>query len=126
MTVLTPSAGSSEQLEGFDAGPRRRRFSWLAPASYVPTYTGLLIAAVGFGLLLLTWSRVAAEGNVAFQVPYLVSGGLTGLGLIMGGLVLVNISAKRQDAAERARQMDQLRESLDDLRATLRELDGKK
>jgi hypothetical protein len=126
MTVLTPTTGSSDQLEALEGGPRRRRFTWLAPSSFVPTYTGLVIAAIGFGLLLLTWSRVADEGNVAFQVPYLVSGGLTGLGLIMGGLVLVNISAKRQDAAERARQMDQLRESLDDLRSTLRELDGKK
>lgn len=125
MTVLTSTAGPSDatSVDSLDGGPRRHRLSWLAPSSYVPTYVGLLVAAVGFGLLALTWARVAGKDNVAFQMPYVVSGGLTGLGLIMGGLILVNIAAKRQDAAERSRQMEQLRESLDDLRATLRELD---
>jgi hypothetical protein len=126
MAVFTPTASSEgSSVEQLDGGPRRR-LSWLAPSSYVPTYAGLLIAAVGFGLLVLTWAKVAGEGNVAFQMPYIVSGGMTGLGLIMGGLILVNIAAKRQDAAERGRQMEQLRESLDDLRATLRELDDKR
>jgi hypothetical protein len=121
MTVLTPTAGAP--VDELDGGSRRRRLSWLAPSSYVPTYVGLLVAAIGFGLLVLTWARVAGEDNVAFQMPYIVSGGLTGLGLIMGGLILVNIAAKRQDAAERTRQLDQLREALDDLRITLRDLD---
>ncbi|HVT20349.1 MAG TPA: hypothetical protein VHE57_03020 [Mycobacteriales bacterium] len=127
MSVLTSAARSSEgmSVEELDGGTRRRRPSWLAPSSFVPTYVGLLIAAVGFGLLVLTWSRVAGEDNVAFQMPYVVSGGMTGLGLIIGGFVLVNIAAKRQDAAERTRQMEQLREALDDLRVTLRDLDEK-
>lgn len=121
MTVLTPTAGAP--VDELDGGSRRRKLSWLAASSYVPTYVGLLVAAVGFGLLVLTWAKVAGEDNVAFQMPYVVSGGLTGLGLIMGGLILVNIAAKRQDAAERTRQLDQLREALDDLRVTLRDLD---
>jgi nitrate reductase gamma subunit len=112
-------------VDAIDGGPRRPRFSWLAPSSYVPTFAGLIVAAIGFALLVITWAQVAGEDNVAFQLPYVVSGGLTGLGLIMGGFILVNISAKRQDAAERSRQMDQLRESLDDLRSALRELDDK-
>lgn len=127
MTVLSPAARSGEgsSYDELGAGPRRHRFSWLAPSSYVPTYVGLVVAAVGFGLLVLTWSKVAGEDNVAFQMPYVVSGGMTGLGLIIGGFVLVNIAAKRQDAAERTRQLDQLREALDDLRLTLRDLDEK-
>jgi hypothetical protein len=127
MTVLTPSARSGEggSFEELDGGSRRPRFSWLAASSFVPTYVGLVVAAVGFALIVLTWSKVAGEDNVAFQMPYVVSGGMTGLGLIIGGFVLVNISAKRQDAAERTRQLDQLREALDDLRITLRDLDDK-
>jgi hypothetical protein len=123
MAVLTPTARTS--VDELDGRRRPRRFSWLAPSSFVPTYVGLVVAAVGFGLLALTWARVAGRDNVAFQMPYVVSGGLTGIGLIMGGLILVNIAAKRQDAAERTRQMEQLREALDDLRVTLRELDDK-
>jgi hypothetical protein len=46
------------------------------------------------------------------QKPYLVSAGFTGLGLIMLGLIIVNVAAKRQDGAERARQMQTLTEAL--------------
>ncbi|HWC33595.1 MAG TPA: hypothetical protein VG650_02095 [Mycobacteriales bacterium] len=127
MTVISPTSDSAEggPVDAIDRGSRRRTVSWLSPSSYVPTYAGLLVAAIGFGLLALTWAKVAGRDNVAFQMPYIVSGGMTGLGLIIGGFVLVNIAAKRQDAAERSRQMEQLREALDDLRTTLRDLDEK-
>ncbi|MDT7572852.1 MAG: hypothetical protein QOE05_3026 [Actinomycetota bacterium] len=99
----------------------RRRPSWLSAGSPVPTLIGLVVVVGGFGLLGIAWGRIARETNVALQLPYLVSAGLTGLGLIMAGLVVVNISAKRQDAAERARQMDQLTLVLRELKASLDE-----
>jgi len=43
---------------------------------------GILVCATGFGLIAFTWSRVAGTLNVALQLPFFVSGGLTGLGLI--------------------------------------------
>jgi hypothetical protein len=52
-------------------------------------------------------------------MPYVVSAGLPGIGLVMTGLVIVNVSSRRQDGAERARQMDTLSEALRDLQRSL-------
>src|SRR5689334_22617656 len=96
-----------------DAELRRRRRphiswpEWLRAESPAVTWIGLVVAAVGFVLIGIAWSQVAGETQVYLQLPYLVSAGLTGLGLIMVGLTVVNVSAKRRDAAERARQTEQ-------------------
>src|SRR5205823_1178201 len=96
--------------------PRRSRLPrlsvslprWLRGESPVVTWIGLGVAAIGFVLIGVAWSQVAGETQVYLQLPYLVSAGLTGLGLVMVGLTVINVSAKRRDAAERARQTDQL------------------
>ncbi|HET6793493.1 MAG TPA: hypothetical protein VFH45_03570, partial [Acidimicrobiales bacterium] len=59
------------------------------------------------------------QADVFLQMPYLLSAGLPGLGLVMVGLVVINVSARRQDGARRARQMAALGEVLADLRRTL-------
>jgi uncharacterized membrane protein YidH (DUF202 family) len=89
------------------------------PASAVPTYLGVLIAAAGFVLLVIGWSDVAGTIDVGRQMPYLLSTGLPGIALVMVGLVLVNLSIRRQDSAERARQMSALTEALGDLKRSL-------
>lgn len=89
------------------------------PSSLVPTFAGVLIAIIGFVLMIIGWSQVAGETEVWKQMPYLLSAGLPGLGLVMLGLVIINVSARRQDGAERARQMAALTESLRQLQRSL-------
>jgi len=60
-----------------------------------------MVTVTGFALLAYTWARVAGIGDVAFQLPYLVSGGLTGVGLVLVGLIVVSIGSRRREAAER-------------------------
>ena len=62
---------------------------------------------------------MAALLNVALQLPYIVSGGFTGLGLILVGLMVINVATKRQDSAERTRQLTELRELLAEMRSAL-------
>lgn len=83
------------------------------------TWAGVLVAAIGLVLIAVAWGRVAGLTNVALQMPYVVSAGFTGLGLIVIGLTVVSIDAKRTDAAERSRQLRELRDVLADLRAEL-------
>jgi hypothetical protein len=83
------------------------------------TWVGTLLVAGGFGAIVYTWGRVAAVGNVALQMPFVVSGAAGGLGLLVVGLALIGIAAKRSDAAERARQLGELREMLADMRSSL-------
>jgi hypothetical protein len=89
----------------------------LRPLSPVPTYIGIAVAAIGFVLLVVAWGGVAGESNVARQIPYLVSGGLSGIGLILVGLTIVNVAAKRRDAALREQQIQLLA-------AAVRQLEG--
>ena len=91
------------------------------PSSHLMTYGGIALLLAGFGLLALGWARVAGLTDVWRQMPYVVSAGFPGLGLIMTGLLVLNIAAKRQDAAVRAQQMAQLTEALADLKRDLRD-----
>jgi hypothetical protein len=95
---------------------RSRLHVFSDPSSTLPIYLGVVVAAVGFVLLVIGWSDVAGTIDVGRQMPYLMSTGLPGIALVMVGLVLVNISVRRQDSAERARQMSALTETLDKLR----------
>jgi hypothetical protein len=86
------------------------------PASNALTYLGVLVAAAGFVMLVIGWSDVAGTVDVGRQMPYLMSTGLPGVALVMVGLVMVNVSIRRQDSAERSRQMSALTEALAQLR----------
>jgi hypothetical protein len=96
---------------------------WLEPSSFVPTYVGVLVIATGFALIGIAWSEIAALTNVGLQMPYLVSAGITGLALVMVGLIVVNVAARRQDGAERARQMQTLTETFQALQQEIAGLD---
>jgi hypothetical protein len=100
-------------------GGRSRLRALTDPSSLVPTYAGVVIVLAGFALIGLAWARVAGLVDVWRQMPYVVSAGLPGLGLVMTGLVVINVAARRQDAAARARQMDMLTEALRDLQRSL-------
>ena len=91
----------------------------LRPLSPVPTYIGIAVAAVGFVLILFAWGQVAGEVNVALQMPYLISGGLTGLALVMVGVTIVSVAARRRDAVLREQQTALLADALRELSAAL-------
>jgi hypothetical protein len=129
LTVMTESleAGGRGRRRGrhgdsgaLDLGAGNSRLRALTdPASLLPTYAGVLIALIGFALIGIAWAKVAGLVDVWKQMPYLLSAGLPGLGLVMTGLVVINISARRQDGAARARQMETLTEALRDLQQSL-------
>jgi hypothetical protein len=93
--------------------------AWLRGGSPALTYIGVGIAVIGFVLILVAWGQVAGETQVYLQVPYLVSAGLSGLGLVMVGLTVVNVAAKQRDALDRDRQMDQMVSILGELKAAV-------
>ncbi|MHB8341793.1 MAG: hypothetical protein ACYDB7_11575 [Mycobacteriales bacterium] len=121
---LAPMELSPVEFAPEESDQRRRRWDFLEPSSVVPTYIGIGVVAVGFVLIAIGWAKVAGLLNVALQVPYLVSAGLSGLALVMVGLLVVNVAAKRRDAAERTRQLEGLTTVLDELRRALTEGEG--
>ena len=101
------------------SAPRAGRIRSRIRGAGLGVWVGLVVAAAGFGLIALTWGKTASLVDVAAQVPYLVSGGLTGVGLILVGILLVSLAVKRRDARERERQQQELREALERLRASI-------
>lgn len=124
MTLMTDTL-SSDDFESYPdpsyvpASRRSRAGALFDPSSPVLTLVGVAVALVGFVFIAFGWARVAGLVDVWKQMPYLLSAGLPGLGLVMTGLVIVNTSARRQDSAARARQMAQLTEALRDLQRSL-------
>lgn len=82
-------------------------------------YAGVTCIVAGFGVIAFVWGRVAALTAVPLQLPYLISGGLTAVGLLLVGILLINIQAKLADAVRRDRQIQQLSEVLDQIRAAV-------
>ena len=115
----TDQVSEGDAVETLGQDVRSRWRAALDPTSYVPTYLGILLTLAGFGLIAIAWAKVAGLTDVWRQMPYLLSAGFPGLGLVMTGLLVINIAAKRQDAAERARQMETLTEALHDLKGAL-------
>jgi hypothetical protein len=91
----------------------------LRPLSPVPTYLGVAVAVIGFVLVLFAWGQSAGETNVALQIPYLISGGMVGLGMIMVGVTVVNVAAKRRDVLLREQQIELLASALRELSSAL-------
>ena len=93
----------------------KKRFLPLARLRAVPNsgiYIGLAVIVAGCALLAVAWGRVAGLTNVGLQMPYVISAGCVGLGLVVAGLSIVHIVVKVADSRARAAQLDELGETL--------------
>jgi len=77
-----------------------------------PVTAGVVLVVAGVVALFLAWNGAAGVDHVEGQIPYLISGGLVGLGLIGAGLAVVNVQARRQDSAELLARLDELTEAV--------------
>jgi hypothetical protein len=96
-----------------------RAIQSLSAVRHLGTWIGVVLVGAGGVLLFVAWAKTAALDNVALQMPYVISAGFTGLGLIAVGLTVVNIAAKRDDARERTRQAAELAVLLAELRRAI-------
>ena len=96
-----------------------RTIQSLSAVPHLGTWIGVVLVTAGAVLLFVGWGKTAALDNVALQMPYVISAGFTGLGLIAVGLTVVNIAAKRDDARERTRQAAELAVLLAELRRAI-------
>ena len=74
-------------------------------ASRFATYLGRLLMVAGFVMILIGWNGAAGLDFIQGQFPFLLSGAMPGLGLIIIGSGLEYIQAVRQFSAKRAKQM---------------------
>src|ERR1044072_7669998 len=89
---------------------------------------GLLLPVIGLVVIIVGWLGASGEGNTAGQIPYVISGGLLGVGLIVAGAALfVRYSMTRylrfwlvRLIYEDRTQTDRVVESLERVEALLR------
>jgi hypothetical protein len=88
---------------------RRELWGWVWTTAR--PYVGWVLAVLGALALLLGWWGVSGEALTAKQLPYLVSGGLTGVALIVLAAVFLGTDDVRRQLArvtELERKVDEL------------------
>jgi hypothetical protein len=86
------TTGAGDRLELPD-----RALFWRWVWSAVRPVLGWILVAAGALALFLGWYGVSGQALTAKQIPYLVSGGLTGIGLfIVAGVFLATDDVRRQ------------------------------
>ncbi len=114
------SAGDATAATPEPEAPRPSRrslaVSRLTSNASAGVWGGLVVAALGFGLIFFSWVKVAATLDVGRQMPYVVSGAMTGLGMIVVGIAVVDMAVRRQDRIERRHQLSLMRTLLEELR----------
>lgn len=77
-----------------------------------PLYTAVALVGLGFLLVFLGWNGAAGKDHTPGQIPYVISGGVAGLGLILCGLTVVIVQSVRREALLLANRLDRLAEAL--------------
>ena len=77
--------------------------------------TGIGLAVLGFLLLFLGWNGAASYDRVPAQFPYLISGGLAGLSVVVLAGAMLVVNAQRQDRAAMLNSLAELREAVERL-----------
>lgn len=93
-------------------------------ASRLPTYVGRILIVVGFLMIVVAWDGAAELDFIQGQFPYLLSGAIPGLALIIIGAGLEYVQTMRQFSAQRARQMAEINLSVVKLIAYVKETGG--
>ena len=85
---------------------------------------GIGLALLGFLLIFLGWNGAGSYDDVPAQFPYLISGGIAGLALVVLGAAFVVVDNQRRDRAEVQASLAELRDALDRLAGATASLSG--
>ena len=75
---------------------------------------GIVYCIAGFFLIFLGWNGAASNDREAAQIPYLISGGIGGLGLVVVGAALIVAHSLRTDRVELRGAIEDLRDAIAD------------
>jgi uncharacterized membrane protein len=74
---------------------------------------GLLFCVAGFAVIWAGWNGAASYNDIRKQFPYLISGGIAGLALVVIGVGLMVIQSQRADRVQLEANLTELRSILD-------------
>ena len=93
-----------EQQQEQDSSSRLARF-----ASMLGGKLGVAVIGVGFVAIFLGWNGAASFNFLPQQLPYVISGGLAGLALVVVGAALLVVDGARSDRAALQASIEELR-----------------
>jgi hypothetical protein len=76
---------------------------------------GLLFCVAGLAVIWVGWNGAATYNDIRKQFPYLISGGIAGLALVVIGVGLMVIQSQRADRVQLEANLNELRRILDRL-----------
>jgi hypothetical protein len=79
---------------------------------------GLVVVLVGLVVVFLGWNGAASYNFLPAQFPYLISGGLGGLALVVLGAALIVVDNQRRDRANLEASLAELRRAVEQLAAS--------
>src|SRR5437016_2883093 len=85
---------------------------------------GLLICAGGFAAMGFGWSGTARLSCTDCQIPYLLSGGAVGLGLVIFGVTILVLAQLRAEGRRTAERLDRFEDRVTHLVASSGEVPG--
>ncbi|MGH2759487.1 MAG: hypothetical protein ACRDKJ_07965 [Actinomycetota bacterium] len=86
-----------------------KNFDWARMSNYL----AFSVIGLGFLALYLGWNGAANRNCVDCQIPYLISGGMTGLGLIATGIAVLVVQNGRRNRVEIEQKLDVIAEALE-------------
>lgn len=69
---------------------------------------GVLLSLLGFLVMFFGWNGAASSNFVPAQFPYLISGGMVGLGIVVLGAILILVQNQRADMARLEAAMERV------------------
>jgi hypothetical protein len=76
---------------------------------------GVGVCLVGFVFIFVGWNGAASHDRLASQFPYLISGGLAGLGLIVLGAALIVVETSREERDRLTKELGELRGAIEQM-----------
>jgi hypothetical protein len=70
---------------------------------------GVVLCLAGFVLIFLGWNGAASVDRLTAQFPYLISGGIAGLGLVILGGILISVDVRRDESRRFEAMLDEVR-----------------
>ena len=81
--------------------------------SKASTYIGVGSIGLGFLLIFLAWNGSSSLDYTQGQIPFLISGGVGGLSLVVLGAVMLLLQNARRDRASVVSQLERLEQSME-------------
>lgn len=107
--AASPPAPAASSTQPLDLPERAVFWTWVWRS--IRPVVGWVLVALGALALVLGWYGVSGQALTAKQLPYLVSGGLTGIALI----VIAGVFLATEDWRRQLTRLDSLERKVDDL-----------